>query len=423
MFRPHRLLFASIILLLLAACASPAPTPAPTAPPPTSTPNPEFDSARAYAHNRFLAETIGARVAGTDAATRAGDYIAQEFTKYGYIIEKQAFTFEGWEDRGTQVQLIVPETRTLNARPIQYSPAGKVEAEVVAVGGLGEAGDFVRVNVKGKIALVQRGTIPFSDKALNAQNAGALAAIVYNNAPDNFQGTLRERPSIPVLALSGRDGQAIIDLLAKGAVKIKIESDAGIMQRTGRNIIATKRGASNRVIVLGAHYDSVELGKGANDNGSGTAVLLELARVLGQKSRAATLVFIAFDAEELGLIGSRHYVAGLNDDARQTIVAMLNFDMLGGGSGGLGLGGDGDVGRAARDAAEALKIPARNFRLGGGASSDHAPFQDAGIDTVFFSRDYDLLHTPQDTFDQIREQFLAEAGRVAVKAVEGLEVR
>lgn len=424
MSHPRYFFIASLILFALAACAPdprPTPTIAPTATRPTAAADLEFDSARAYEHNRYLAETIGARVAGTENSARAGDYIAQQFASFGYAIEKQAFTFEGWEDRGTQVQLIAPENRPLNARPIQYSPAGKVEAEVVAVGGLGEAGDFARVNVKGKIALVQRGTIPFSDKALNAQNAGALATIVYNNAPDNFQGTLRDRPTIPVLAMSGRDGQALGDWLAKGAVKIKIDGDAGITQRTGRNIIATKRGASDRAIVLGAHYDSVEVGKGANDNGSGTAVLLELARVLGTKSQNATLVFIAFDAEELGLIGSRHYVAGLSDDVRKKIVAMLNFDMLGGGSGGLGLGGDGEVGRAARDAAEALKIPARNFRLGSNASSDHAPFQNAGIDTVFFSRDYDLLHTPQDTFDQVREQFLAEAGRVAVKVVEGLE--
>lgn len=411
-------------LILSSACTPAMPSPSPTASPVALTPTPvnsDFDAARAYAYNRMLAVTIGARVAGTDTGAQAGDYIAQQFARNGLTIEKQAFPFSGWEDHGTQVQMTAPENRILDARAIQYSPAGKIEAELVAVGGLGNESDFGKVDVKGKIALVQRGTLPFSDKAANAQKAGAVATIVYNNAPENFQGTLRDPGAIPVIAMSGRDGQAIIDLMAQGAVKIKIDSDTANVQRTGRNILGTQRGTNDSIIVLGGHCDSVEVGKGANDNGSGMAVLLELVRVLSQKQTKHTLVFVAFDAEELGLIGSRHYVAGLPDDTRKKIVAMLNFDMLAGGDGPLLLGGDGKVGKVARDAATTLNIEARNFRLGNNAGSDHQPFQAIGIDTVFFSRDYNLLHTPQDTFDQVHQDWLGEAGRVAVKVVEELE--
>ncbi len=103
------------------------------------------------------------------------------------------------------------------------------------------------------------------------------------------------------------------------------------------------------------------------------------------------------------------------------IKGMLNFDMLGGGSGPLLLGGDGNLGQLGRDVANQLGIGARNFHLGGGAGSDHESFQRIGVDTIFFSRDYSLLHTPQDTIDQVQQDYLNEAGRVAVRLLAQLD--
>jgi aminopeptidase YwaD len=303
---------------------------------------------------------------------------------------------------------------------MQFSSPGKVEAELVAAG-TGTESEFSKLSVRGNIVLVRRGGILFSDAARNAERAGAVATIVYNNAPERFVGALRDKTANPVLAISGRDGQTLLDLLSKGAVKIKIESDTAIRQVMARNIIATKRGATESVVIMGAHYDSVDVGAGANDNGSGASVLLELARAMSQKSYKATLVFVAFDAEELGLIGSRHYVTSLADDARKKIVAMLNFDMLGGGSGPLLFDGDGRVGKLALDVAKELGIDAHTFSLGSGASGDHSSFRSVGIDEVFFMREYNLLHTPQDTIEQVRAEWLGEAGRVAMKVVEKLE--
>lgn len=423
-----RLLFFTILLLTLSACAgAPQPTATRSAPtivaPTRAIPAPADFASRAMEHERMLAVTIGSRVAGSANGARAGDYIAQQFTSYGYTVEKQAFAFEPWEDLGTRVKMTAPDARDLTAQPLQFSPAGHLEAEIVAVDGFGDTDDFAKVSVKGKIALVQRGTIVFSDKANNAARAGAVAVLVYNNASGLYGGTLRDRVAIPTIAVSGSEGQKLLDALSTGAVKIKIDSDTQITQKTGRNIVATKRGSSDKTIVLGGHYDSVAAGPGANDNGSGTAVLIELARVLAQQDTKNTLIFIAFDAEEFGLIGSRYYVDHLSDTARAKISVMLNFDMLGGGSGPLLVGGDGPTSSMARRAASELGIDSLNFQLGGGAGSDHLPFQQAGIDTVFFWREYDLLHTPQDVIGEVREQFLTEAGRVAIKTVEMLEAK
>jgi Zn-dependent M28 family amino/carboxypeptidase len=97
---------------------------------------------------------------------------------------------------------------------------------------------------------------------------------------------------------------------------------------------------------------------------------------------------------------------------------MIDFDMIGGGTGPLMLDGEGRIGKLALDVAQELGISARSFRLGSGASSDHASFRNAGIDAVFFMREYTLLHTPQDTLEQVRAEWLDEAGRVAVRVVE-----
>ena len=75
----------------------------------------------------------------------------------------------------------------------------------------------------------------------------------------------------------------------------------------------------------------------------------------------------------------------------------------------------------AEEVAQQLGITAHNFSLGGNAGSDHESFQRVGIDTVFFSRDYSLLHTPQDEISQVRQEYLGEAGRVALELAKELD--
>jgi aminopeptidase YwaD len=439
------LLFSSLLLTLIACAPAAAPlgttqtsaprTAAPSATLTTAAPSldaqlgplscalNEFDSKCAYAQNQMLAITIGTRVAGTPNSDRAADYLTQQFASFGYKVEKQEFTFEPWEDLGTKLQYTSQVTGELESQPIQLSPAGHIDAQVVAVDGTGDVSDFAKVDVKGNIALVQRGALQFYDKAKNAADAGAIAILIYNNTPPLFGGTMRERVSIPTIAISGREGQRLLDAMRQGAVKVKIDSDTQVAKKVAHNIIATKTGTNGKTLVLGGHYDSVAAGPGAVDNGTGTAVLLELARVLSKRETKSTLIFIGFDAEEYGLIGSRYYVDQLSEAERGKITAMLNFDMMGGGKGPLGLGGDGAIGLAARKAASDLGIESRNFQLGNNSGSDHQSFTRLGIDAVFFVRDYDLLHTPQDAMDQVREDFLAEAGKVGLKTILDLDIK
>lgn len=426
----------SALILAFALCAvacspmnlSPvtiAPTPAPAGT--TETPAPvaaaqDFNAVRALETNRKLAVDIGKRVAGTQGGATAADYIAHAFEASGLAVTRQPFTFEGWQDHGTSAQLLAPDAKTLEVQAIQYSAGGQVKGELVLIPGLGNRDDFAKVNVRDKIALVKRGTLTFGVKAGNAQEAGAKAILIYNDQPQIFTGTLRERVTIPVIALSGESAAGTLKLLANGPVTASIQSETEMIEQTGYNIIGTLRGKTDETIVLGGHYDSVNAGPGAGDNASGTATLVELARVMGSKPQPQhTLVFIAFDAEELGLLGSRAYVDGLSNQDLGKMRGMLNFDMLGGGSGPLLLMGNGNVALLARSSANQLGIDARNGSLPSNAGSDHESFARRGVDTVFFMRDYRLLHTPQDTIDQIKQEYLDEAGRVAQKVLERLD--
>ena len=96
------------------------------------------------------------------------------------------------------------------------------------------------------------------------------------------------------------------------------------------NVIAELPGANNdNVVMAGAHLDSVQAGPGINDNGSGSAALLEVAEQLGKLHPQNTLRFAWWGAEEAGLIGSTQYVDSLSDDELARIALYLNFDMVG----------------------------------------------------------------------------------------------
>lgn len=423
-------IFFLLFTLLATACAanpfaptvSVTPTPTPAAAQAAPSADVSFDAARAFEHNRKLSVDIGKRVAGTPGGASAADYIASEFQKSGLQVTREPFPFQAWEDKGTTVALTAPQTTQLEAGALQYSVGGKVDADVVLVPGLGNRDDFSKVNVRGKIALVKRGSIPFSDKAKNAAEVGAAALLIYNDTAPIFSGTLREVPTIPTIGLSGAAGAEILKQLSAGTVHAHIESNSITEQRTGYNIIGTLQGKSPETIVMGGHYDTVPAGPGAVDNGSGTATLLELARVMGTRPQPEhTLVFIAFDAEELGLLGSQAYVNQLTSDQLTKTRAMLNFDMLGGGKGPLLLMGDGNAALLARSSAQELGVTAQNGTLPANAGSDHQSFARKGVDTVFFMRDYNLLHTPQDSVDQVQQQFLQEAGRVGERLIERLD--
>ena len=200
-----------------------------------------------------------------------------------------------------------------------------------------EAADFAGMPA-GAIVLVQRGTCGTLSKWLNAQAAGAGAIVYINegNPPDrvdpqwfDVEGVGLE---IPVMAAQVATVERLADGVAQGLVgttaRLRIDWRTGTYPT--RNVIAETRGGDpDKVILVGAHLDSVGTGPGINDNGSGSSGILEIAEQLRGVYPRNKIRFVWFSAEESGLLGSEAYVASLPPEERQKIAAMLNFDMIG----------------------------------------------------------------------------------------------
>jgi aminopeptidase YwaD len=365
-----------------------------------------------------LADEIGPRVAGTEAERQAAQYIAQQLQSYGYSVEMPEFPFQTFEDRGSTLRVVAPQPANLTPTTLRLSVAGNVEAEIVHVG-LARPEDFPSGGLRGRIALIQRGQLTFSEKVANAEAAGAAAAIIYNSSPEPFTGSLREQSKTPAVSIPGAEGQELLDFLDRGSTRVRLSVQGGVSEGRSRNVVARPPGTACRVLV-GGHYDSVPAAPGASDNASGTATLIEVARAVAPRSAELGVCFAAFGAEEVGLLGSQDLVKRLSEAERRNLKAMVNLDMVGVGSEWL-LIGTPRLTELAEAEAEALGIRARVGSIPANTSSDHASFIAAGIPAVFINRSDDpLFHTPQDVSSRVRPQALEEAGRLTQRLVEVL---
>ena len=189
-----------------------------------------------------------------------------------------------------------------------------------------EAGDYVGMTA-GQIALIQRGGCGFAIKALAAQNAGAAGAIIYNNTAGmiNMIGDATGL-TIPVVFASQVAGE---NLATTPGATVRVKVDFTSEQRTAYNVLAeTSTGNDDNTVMAGAHLDSVQDGAGINDNGSGSAALLETAIQMAKVKPTNTVRFAWWGAEEEGLLGSEYYVDQLTDAQAEDIALYLNFDMV-----------------------------------------------------------------------------------------------
>jgi Zn-dependent M28 family amino/carboxypeptidase len=172
---------------------------------------------------------------------------------------------------------------------------------------------------------------------------------------------------------------------------------------TGRNIVAVLHGSIGEAVVIGAHYDHLgadgnKVYCGADDNASGSAVVLEMARRFAKKRTKRTIILVAFSGEEMGVLGSRHYVN--NPASLDPTVAMINMDMVGRLRDNLIVFGA-DTGNRFKEylADSAIKIAYNKDAIG---PSDHTSFVLKGIPSVhLFTGAHPDYHKPGDTADKI----------------------
>ena len=291
----------------------------------------------------------GVRASGTGGYDASVDYVVGRLEAAGYSPTVQPFDFAFFRELApASLQQVAPTPTTYSTGTFTYSGSGDITAAVTPVdvvipptpapGSTSgcEAADFALFPA-GNVALIQRGTCTFQVKAENAQAAGASAVVIFNEGQpgrtDLIVGTLgAPTVTIPVVGLSFADGAAIVAQISGGAtVTLHVFTSTESEIRETFNVVAETDGDPNNVVVVGAHLDSVLAGPGINDNGSGSATILEIAEVFAEQGREARnkLRFMWYGAEELNLIGSTFYVNGLSQAERDQIALMLNFDMVG----------------------------------------------------------------------------------------------
>jgi Zn-dependent M28 family amino/carboxypeptidase len=293
----------------------------------------------------------GTRAAGTEGYANSVDYVAGLLKDAGYEVTLDPVEFDF--QFPAELRQLTPIQATYETGAFTGSGSGTVEGQVIPVdinltpprastSGC-EPADFAGIDWSGDadIALIQRGTCFFGDKAHNAELAGAEAVIIFNQGdtpdreglivadatsitlPDGTTGTITH--NIPVVGASFADGVALSQPGSTAFVKVLPTE-----RRTDFNVIAELPGKNDdNVVMAGAHLDSVTEGPGINDNGSGSAALLETALMMAKVKPENTVRFAWWAAEELGLLGSTDYVEGLSAAERDRIALYLNYDMVG----------------------------------------------------------------------------------------------
>ena len=297
----------------------------------------------------------GTRHAGESGYTASAQYVYDRLQQAGWTVSLHEFPFIYTPP--PRLQQLTPTAATYETGAFTGTGFGEVSAAVTpidvnfvapATTTSGCQGDFTEAAVgapivpdpdgpddfagfTGGIALVQRGACSFALKATNAMSAGAAALIIFNQGNDPTRmdlivGTLAPvAATIPVVGASYANGQALAQAGSTALVDVDPPES-----RPQVNVIAERRGTNNaNVVMAGAHLDSVQRGPGINDNGSGSAALLEVAEQIGKLKPQNTLRFAWWGAEESGLIGSTQYVNGLSQAEQDRIALYLNFDMVG----------------------------------------------------------------------------------------------
>ena len=372
------------------------------------------DVRRALRHLKVLSDGIGWRIAGTRSEHRAARYIAGYLRELGYKVELQPFPV---------ADKYLAEIRAEGERLWQCSasPQGAVasaDGKVVDVGPATEVGGDVR----GRLVLFDRVAGMETAQAKAAAEAGAKAALIIaarsetypERKPGSFTPNLDETVDIPVLGLAEYHGERI----RAGARRLSFEitHHSGL---TSYNVLAERKATlpnpSGKAVVVSAHYDSVPGSPGANDDGSGTVLCMELARVLRRLPTQQAIRICLWGSEEYGLIGARHYVQGLDEAGVAQITGCFQSDMVATSHPPAETywllsvdGADNSTTAAVTAAARRLGYVDQVQGPTARGSSDHEAFYERGIAAANFSwrgneapsQLEPIYHTPEDTIAQ-----------------------
>ncbi|WP_085506452.1 M28 family metallopeptidase [Thalassobacillus devorans] len=384
----------------------------------------KIDSENMYEHIEVLAQQP--REAGTEGEWQGVQYIKEKFESYGYETEIQPFEFNKGFEPGTSSISVDGNEFDGDVHTFTGSVNAEVEAPLAYVGLASE--EEVSEEVDGKIALIERGQIPFYNKIQNVLDKGAIGVIMFNGegSTGNQFGYTYDGQDIPAVAITREAGLELIERLAAEDVIATVSVEgAGYITGTSHNVIAKKAPHPNKdngqIVMVGAHHDSVSNGPGANDDASGVGAVLELAKVMANTPTDTELRFATYGAEEKGLVGSYHYAGSLSEEEVDNIVGHFQLDMVGSRDAGelIMFTPDGEKNLVTDYGSAAGARVSETVPYGQLGRSDHVPFFKRGIPAALFIHAplEPWYHGPEDTIDKISKEKLQDVGEIVGAAV------
>lgn len=376
-------------------------------------------------HLRHLTETIGVRLAGSDGESRAADYVAAEFERVGARVRREAFPVQMRDVREQQLQVFFDGAWHDQGCSLFANTPGTdgvwIEAPLVFFeGATGYQEKALGPRLAGKVVLHLGCHIESREnyrRLVAAQPAGLLMVDVrYPGASPLadaiFPAYAAAGGAVPSLNVAYLDAWKWKE---RGATRARFRVVGGPRPAESANVIADLPGAdpSAGVIFLGGHHDTQADSVGADDNGSATAGLLELARVLAPAPRRRTIRLISFGAEEQLSVGSAAYVRRHRAELARDGRWLFNLDSFGSLLGWNTLWGSGAL-ELDSWMAEAFQRHGQPFRREAGVLpyADHFPFVAAGVPAFTLMRlncasGRFFHHRPDDDLSRVSPEVMA----------------
>lgn len=378
-----------------------------------------------------LCDDFGPRLTGSAANAAAMSRLADELRALGLTPERVPFSAPGWVRGEDRVELLTPFARQLRVAALGFSQAHPAfEADLVDLGN-GRPADYPAGDLRGRVGLLASGSpLQASEIVAGAVDRG-LRGVLFVNREGGGQllartGSFFGTPlPLPIYSIAQEEGRWLARLLARGtALRLRMETKSRCLPVDTANLVVRLPGRADSRVIVGAHFDSWDLGQGATDNGIGIAQLYAVARALRGASTHHSVELIWFNGEEQGLQGSRAAVARLG---AAPVVAMVNLDMVGVPIGVNALGDDSLVPalerwHAARGEAARLPKGVENINW---LASDHTPYQLAGVRAITFNgpiprETVRYYHDFADTIDKVPAQLIDDSAAVVVDLVKFL---
>lgn len=386
-------------------------------------------------HVRHLCDVIGERPAGSPAEHVASEYLISAFNQVGLSsVRREPFQARHWRRGRASATLTRPVSRVIPTLAMPRTSTASIEAEIVW-SPFENLDEFraIAPKLRGRVCLhrpeqrirVGKSVLGAKDRVKLAAEGGAAAFLWISNWPGKVLHVGSIDPDVghmPAFAISLEDGLLMRRLIEEGGAvpRIHLETENDHVEGSSWNVSAEWPGDPDApIVIISAHYDSHDITPGAFDNAAGTAVVLECARLMRNISSKCTVRFVVFSAEEIGLQGSKAYVAQHAAEL-SSIRFLLNADGLGAvpSTHFMHVPFRGDLAAYIEGAYRSYNLPVETESVVA-LNWDHAPFALEGVPVASITARWPVGsmlhygHTAADTVDKINHDELRSAATCA----------